>query len=87
MKLGSIVKKLRLESNSVLIIKEDCELAEPTMLQRIQDELAKTKVENILVVVTKDLDDMNVAGEKQMNLHGWYRIAQIMKMIHKEETK
>lgn len=79
-KLGNKIRKLKIESRSIVLIRED------TIFAKNVDNFVKIledmgTVEDIAVVVTEHLDDAEVFTEAQMNKLGWYRLPQLKNII------
>lgn len=82
MKLGSIVRKMRLQSNSVVIVKAGSELAQTKTLQTIADSLGKTNINNVIILVADNMDDLKVLNPNEMAKHGWFRVDALRKSVH-----
>lgn len=78
-RLGNKVRKLHIESNSVVVIRNN------TILSENIDELGKlieqTGVKDVIVVIADDLNDIASFNEEFMNKHGWFKIDQLRRMI------
>lgn len=65
MKLASLVKKLPLGNNSILLIKEGSPLARLDVLSKMGDLIRQAGYHNIILIVANDLDDIQVASDEQ----------------------
>ena len=82
MKLGKMIHKLSLSSDSLILLKEGTELAQPDAINNLVSNIEKTDLSNIILMVVKDFDDIRLMGERQMNEHGWFRAPALRKLIH-----
>lgn len=72
-RVGATVKKLRIEDNMFIVLKEGSQIAAKENVDRFISELEKTGHRNIIVTVVSNLDDLITLHEKEMNDLGWYR--------------
>jgi hypothetical protein len=82
MKLGKMVQKLRLSSDSLILLKEGTEIAQPEAINNLVGNIEKTDLSNVILMVVADFDDIRVMDERQMNEHGWFRAPALRKLIH-----
>lgn len=87
MKLGNIVKKLRLDNNCLVILKTGSALATYEALQGLNEVLSHTSLQNVILVVADNLDDAFVTHEKELNKLGWYHISALNKMIRNQVVR
>lgn len=89
MKLGKLAHKLRLSSDSMVLLKKGSAIAEPKVITDLVSTIEKTNLSNIILLVVDDFDDIRIMDERQMNAHGWFRIEtlrHITKVVPKEEV-
>lgn len=89
--LSKLIKKFRLDSNSVLVVKSGTELAREDVISELKKVIERTSLKDVVVVVADDLDDIRGLNEIEMMRNGWYRSNIIRKLSQKtrreEEAK
>ena len=84
MKLGNIVKKMRLDNNSLVLIKTGSALATIEALTGLQKVISQTDMSNVVLVVADDLSDALIVHEQELNKLGWYHIKALAKTIKQD---
>lgn len=82
MKLGKMAHKLRLCSDSIILLKRGTEIAQKDVIDSLVDSIQKTNLSNIILIVVEDFDDIRIMDEKQMNVRGWFKLETLQGMIH-----
>lgn len=89
MKLGKMAHKLRLSSDSMILLRQGTAVADPKTINELVATIEKTDLSNIILLVVDDFDDIRIMDERQMNAHGWFRVdtlRHITKIEPKEEV-
>jgi hypothetical protein len=87
-KLGAILSKMRIEKNSVLLVKHGSALSKLDVLEQIPVELEKIGVTDIVVMVVDDFSNIRLIPEREMNKYGWFRIEALAdKVVKKSREK
>lgn len=82
MKLGKMAHKLRLCSDSIILLKRGTEIAQKDTIDSLVDSIQHTNLSNIILIVVEDFDDIRIMDEKQMNVRGWFRLETLQNMVH-----
>lgn len=70
-KIGKMLRKIRLENGSVLVIKADSELAQS--VESIAQGVDGMGLSNVLLIVTSDLENIRALPDEEMHKLGWVR--------------
>lgn len=84
-----LIRKLRLKSHDVVLVKAGTDMAKHFNLAAFSDALSTTGVDGIIVVVVDDFHDIRKLSEKDMRQHGWFKLSSsasaIMEKIMKDK--
>lgn len=83
-KLGNKIRKLKIEPNSMILIKSDTIFALDGNIDKFTDIIDQTGIKNVVVVVVDDLADMTVLPEKKLNELGWFKLDYLRKVIKQD---
>lgn len=81
-RIKDYIKKLKIEDNTILLIRDDCSAADVEMWRTA---LAGMKLNNMLIVIVKDLEDVELWDKAVMQKHGWYRLEDLQKLFVKAQ--
>lgn len=83
--IRKIVRKLRISSGDVVLVKGGTELAQYMFdnMNEVRDVFRRANIVNVLVIAAEDLDDIKALSEPEMAQHGWYRGSKISKLLLK----
>ena len=83
------IKKFRIASDSILLVKQGCALADKMTLNTFGETVKDMGLKNVLVIVVEDLDDVSIFNRVDMNRLGWYRLNDVNRLIspRREENK
>ena len=93
MKLGRMVKKLRLDPNSVIVVNtSDPEWAgkeAEQVVKELGEAINKTKIPNVIVIGAPSLEAVMGANEQFMMRHGWFILKNLARIgkVKINETK
>lgn len=79
----NFVKKMRISSNTILLVKEGSEVADKLVIDNLSRAVHEMKIDNVLVLVVKNLDgDIVTLDKSVLNKHGWFRLEDINSLLH-----
>lgn len=81
-----LVKKLRIDNNCVIVIKEGSELATTDVIRSLEMIIGKTNLKNVIILVAKDPENISSFNEVAMQRGGWYRSSIIQKLVGKRDA-
>lgn len=88
---SKLIRKLRLKSHDVVLVKAGSEMGKNFNLAAFSDALASTGIDGIIVVVVDDFHDIRKLSEKEMKKYGWFKLssasAAVMEKIMKDKDK
>lgn len=85
--LKTLVRKMRLENRSVLLIKAGSALDDPDVLNQLSHVIAGTNLKDIVIVTTGDFEDVKSLPEEMMNKVGWYRVESLRSKVLRAAKK
>jgi len=80
-------KKLRIPDHSVVMVKEGTTLGTKEGIEALVNAARGIGLQDVLFVVSSNLDDLKVVDEQEMNESGWFRIDHLKKLVHAEDSK
>lgn len=72
--LHKIIRKIKLTSNSVLLIKSDSSLATPESMRSFVAAMNQAGLSGVVLIVADKLDDLDEMGLQKMRRAGWVRL-------------
>lgn len=81
--LTRLIKRTRIGSGDVVLIKANTELSKVDSLKELSDVMTQAGLHDIVIVVVDDLNDLSTINETEMNRRGWYRVRTLKKLIHR----
>lgn len=86
--LGNKIRKFKVESNDILLIREDAEIIQSQReIDFLEEHFRKAKISNVAVIVVKDISDIRGLPEGEMNKFGWFRIEHLRNLIFRGKTE
>lgn len=79
MKVGRIVRKLRIDDNCIVVVKNETPLAEA--VDELVAAIHASGVKGVVVVTVNDFDDVKTLKEEDMNQVGWYKVETLANRI------
>jgi len=84
---GRLIKKMRIDNNSVIAVKSGTSVATSQALDGIAEAVAKKGLKKVIIVVVDDLDDLTILSEEEMNKQGWYSVQALRMMVAKSNQE
>lgn len=75
--INKIIRKFRIEDNSIVAIKSGTTLANKQVIERISVALQESGLTSVIIVIVDDFDDMSVLPEREMRERGWMKTSSV----------
>lgn len=86
-KVAQLVRKLRIEPNSVVLLKGGTFMARKDVIDAMDQAFKQAKIDKVVLVVVENFDDLSVLDEKEMNVRGWYRRERIERVFQRGKRR
>ena len=84
--LAKLMKKMRIDKNTLVAIKSGTALAEMGTLADIKFIIEKLKLQKIAFIVVDNLDDIRTFPEADLQRAGYFRASFMQRLTDKRET-
>jgi hypothetical protein len=78
-KYGKFVRKMRIEPNMIIAFTQGAITSNG--LQALAEEISRTGIPGVTLLVVKDVNDMRNLSEKDMNDLGWFKVDTLKRAI------
>lgn len=85
--INRYLRKIRLESNSILVVRSGCALTDGETMQALIKEIEKLQLTNVLIVVSDNLYDINTFSKDVLQRAGWHYAPGLEKLKERLKAK
>lgn len=75
------LQKIKLEDNSLLVIRKGTDFSENMDIQRLSDMIVTMGLKNIAIIIADSTADIGKIPEHRLNEAGWYKLSKVAKFL------